>query len=151
MTYQMALQIHQLVFLGLEELCHGQSQQSSGSQPVLHDSAAQSWEAWNYPPRLEKGLEKLSTAYTAFQGSQKETIAQVPRGTIPGESDGEHLPCRLVNCGLKPSFCKNLASVLPCSAKLAELDLQLNDLGDHGVRLLCEGLRNPACNLRILW
>nr|XP_048304572.1 NACHT, LRR and PYD domains-containing protein 1a-like isoform X4 [Myodes glareolus] len=56
----------------------------------------------------------------------------------------------LVNCGLKPSFCKNLASVLPCSAKLAELDLQLNDLGDHGVRLLCKGLRSPACNLRIL-
>nr|XP_048304575.1 NACHT, LRR and PYD domains-containing protein 1a-like isoform X7 [Myodes glareolus] len=56
----------------------------------------------------------------------------------------------LVNCGLKPSFCKNLASVLPCSAKLAELDLQLNDLGDRGVRQLCKGLRSPACKLRIL-
>ncbi|KAK7800718.1 hypothetical protein U0070_011238 [Myodes glareolus] len=84
------------------------------------------------------------------QGSQRETIAQVPRTMIPGEPDDEHLPCRLVNCGLKPSFCKNLASVLPCSAKLAELDLQMNDLGDRGVRQLCKGLRSPACNLRIL-
>ncbi|XP_050018839.1 NACHT, LRR and PYD domains-containing protein 1a-like [Alexandromys fortis] len=57
---------------------------------------------------------------------------------------------RLVNCGLKPSFCKNLASVLPCSSSLTELDLQLNDLRDHGVRQLCKGLRSPACNLRIL-
>ncbi|CAO2644019.1 NACHT, LRR and PYD domains-containing protein 1a [Lemmus lemmus] len=80
----------------------------------------------------------------------RETIAQFPRAVVPGESDGEHLPCRLVNCGLTSRFCKNLASVLSASSSLAELDLQLNDLGDRGVRQLCRGLRNPACKLRIL-
>nr|XP_048304588.1 NACHT, LRR and PYD domains-containing protein 1a-like [Myodes glareolus]XP_048304589.1 NACHT, LRR and PYD domains-containing protein 1a-like [Myodes glareolus]XP_048304590.1 NACHT, LRR and PYD domains-containing protein 1a-like [Myodes glareolus]XP_048304592.1 NACHT, LRR and PYD domains-containing protein 1a-like [Myodes glareolus] len=57
----------------------------------------------------------------------------------------------LVNCGLTSSNCEDLAPVLSASSSLTELDLQLNDLGDHGVRQLCKGLRNPACNLRILW
>ncbi|XP_076398921.1 NACHT, LRR and PYD domains-containing protein 1a-like isoform X2 [Peromyscus maniculatus bairdii] len=57
----------------------------------------------------------------------------------------------LVNCGLTSGHCKHLASVFRASSSLAELDLQQNDLGDLGVRLLCEGLRNPNCNLRILW
>ena len=60
------------------------------------------------------------------------------------------ISCRLANCGLTSSCCEDLASVLSASSSLTELDLQLNDLGDHGVRLLCKGLRNPACNLRIL-
>ncbi|OBS72362.1 hypothetical protein A6R68_13063 [Neotoma lepida] len=57
----------------------------------------------------------------------------------------------LINCGLTSSYCVDLASVLRASTSLAELDLQLNDVGDRGVRLLCKGLRNSACNLSILW
>ncbi|OBS72365.1 hypothetical protein A6R68_13066, partial [Neotoma lepida] len=57
----------------------------------------------------------------------------------------------LVNCGLTSNSCVYLASVLRFSSSLTELNLQLNDLGDHGVRWLCEGLRSPNCNLRILW
>nr|XP_034360922.1 NACHT, LRR and PYD domains-containing protein 1b allele 5-like [Arvicanthis niloticus] len=57
----------------------------------------------------------------------------------------------LVDCGLTSTHCSLLANVLSVHFSLTEVDLQLNDLGDDGVRLLCEGLRNPDCNLRILW
>ena len=40
--------------------------------------------------------------------------------------------------------------MLATSPQLAELDLQQNDLGDLGVKLLCEGLKHHACQLKYL-
>uniref|UniRef100_A0A8C0W1V1 NACHT, LRR and PYD domains-containing protein 1 n=1 Tax=Castor canadensis TaxID=51338 RepID=A0A8C0W1V1_CASCN len=57
---------------------------------------------------------------------------------------------RMVGCGLTSICCQDLASVLSASLSLTELDLQQNDLGDHGVRLLCGGLRQPTCCLKLL-
>uniref|UniRef100_G1QDZ6 Uncharacterized protein n=1 Tax=Myotis lucifugus TaxID=59463 RepID=G1QDZ6_MYOLU len=57
---------------------------------------------------------------------------------------------RLVRCGLTNNCCKDLASMLGASPSLTELDLRQNDLGDLGLKLLCEGLRQPACQLRNL-
>ncbi|KAL6039532.1 hypothetical protein STEG23_002339, partial [Scotinomys teguina] len=56
----------------------------------------------------------------------------------------------LVNCGLTARHCADLASVFRASTNLLVLDLQLNDLGDRGVRVLCEGIKNAICNHRIL-
>ena len=36
------------------------------------------------------------------------------------------------------------------SLSLTELDLQQNDLGDLGMRLLCKTLRQPTCQLKLL-
>uniref|UniRef100_A0A8C7BL86 NLR family pyrin domain containing 1 n=1 Tax=Neovison vison TaxID=452646 RepID=A0A8C7BL86_NEOVI len=57
---------------------------------------------------------------------------------------------RLVGCSLTSSCCMALASALSASPRLTELDLQQNQLEDAGVRLLCEGLRRPTCQLRLL-
>ncbi|XP_076792519.1 NACHT, LRR and PYD domains-containing protein 1a-like isoform X1 [Arvicanthis niloticus] len=56
----------------------------------------------------------------------------------------------LVDCGLTSTHCSLLASVLIVHSSLTELDLRLNDLGDDGVRVLCEELNNLVCDLRIL-
>ncbi|XP_072796700.1 NACHT, LRR and PYD domains-containing protein 1 isoform X4 [Vicugna pacos] len=58
---------------------------------------------------------------------------------------------RLVSCSLTSGCCQDLASMLGASPSLTELDLQQNDLDDLGVRLLCEGLRQPTCRLTLLW
>ncbi|XP_069857440.1 NACHT, LRR and PYD domains-containing protein 1-like [Dipodomys merriami] len=57
---------------------------------------------------------------------------------------------RLARCGLTSSCGQDLASLLSNSCTLRELDLRQNDLGDLGVKLLCEGFKHPACQLTFL-
>ncbi|KAM6067889.1 NACHT, LRR and PYD domains-containing protein 6 [Theristicus caerulescens] len=57
---------------------------------------------------------------------------------------------RLWQCRLTEASCGALAAVLPASPSLRELHVGDNELGDGGVRRLCEGLRDPACRLQTL-
>lgn len=66
-----------------------------------------------------------------------------------------HPVCRLRTlwlkiCHLGQASCEDLASTLKMNQSLMELDLGLNDLGDSGALLLCEGLRHPDCKLQTL-
>ncbi|CAK6437470.1 unnamed protein product [Pipistrellus nathusii] len=56
----------------------------------------------------------------------------------------------LENCHLTAAYCKELSSSLMVNLRLTHLCLARNDLGDHGVRLLCEGLSYPECQLQTL-
>ncbi|KAK4822744.1 hypothetical protein QYF61_019935 [Mycteria americana] len=57
---------------------------------------------------------------------------------------------RLWWCGLSGPCCAELAALLAQHPSLARLELGDGTLGDGGVRLLCEGLRQPGCRLRVL-
>ncbi|KAK3516866.1 hypothetical protein QTP70_027078 [Hemibagrus guttatus] len=57
----------------------------------------------------------------------------------------------LRECNLTEESCKILSSVISSnSSNLRELNLSYNNLRDSGVKLLCEGLKDPQCKLEIL-
>uniref|UniRef100_A0A4W3ICM6 Uncharacterized protein n=1 Tax=Callorhinchus milii TaxID=7868 RepID=A0A4W3ICM6_CALMI len=45
---------------------------------------------------------------------------------------------------------EDLTSDLKVNHKLTELNLNYNNLGDRGVKRLCEALRNPKCKIQRL-
>uniref|UniRef100_F7E0E7 NLR family pyrin domain containing 2 n=1 Tax=Equus caballus TaxID=9796 RepID=F7E0E7_HORSE len=59
----------------------------------------------------------------------------------------------LENCHLTEASCKELSSALIVNQRLTHLCLAKNALGDGGVKLLCEGLSYPECQLQtlVLW
>nr|XP_036881638.1 NACHT, LRR and PYD domains-containing protein 12 isoform X1 [Manis javanica] len=67
-----------------------------------------------------------------------------------------HPACRLQklwldSCGLTARACEDLSPTLGAKQTLTELYLTNNALGNTGVRLLCKGLSQPSCKLRVLW
>ncbi|ELK09192.1 NACHT, LRR and PYD domains-containing protein 2 [Pteropus alecto] len=59
----------------------------------------------------------------------------------------------LENCHLTGACCKELSSALIVNQSLTHLCLAKNNLGDSGVKLLCEGLSYSECQLQtlVLW
>ncbi|XP_012582745.1 PREDICTED: NACHT, LRR and PYD domains-containing protein 12-like [Condylura cristata] len=56
----------------------------------------------------------------------------------------------LSECSLSATCCEFLAQVLCCTQSLTRLLLINNKIEDLGVKLLCEGLKQPDCQLRNL-
>uniref|UniRef100_A0A8C1UTV8 Uncharacterized protein n=1 Tax=Cyprinus carpio TaxID=7962 RepID=A0A8C1UTV8_CYPCA len=57
---------------------------------------------------------------------------------------------RLNNCELTEKSCSVLATVLSSKTILKEMNLNNSHLLDSGVKEICEGLKNPVCELKIL-
>uniref|UniRef100_I3MJM1 NLR family pyrin domain containing 1 n=1 Tax=Ictidomys tridecemlineatus TaxID=43179 RepID=I3MJM1_ICTTR len=105
-----------------------------------------SWQVLFSTLRVSGGLRELDLSGNSLSHSAVQNLRRTLR---PPLCYLETL--RLVSCGLTSSCCQDLASALSVSPRLLELDLQQNDLGDHGVRLLYKGLKHPACQLTLLW
>ncbi len=59
--------------------------------------------------------------------------------------------CRLRRCGVTDEGCAALSSVLRSnSSHLRELDLSENKVGDAGLKMISDGLKDPRCKLEKL-
>nr|XP_055062409.1 LOW QUALITY PROTEIN: NACHT, LRR and PYD domains-containing protein 12-like [Misgurnus anguillicaudatus] len=57
---------------------------------------------------------------------------------------------KLLCCDVTDEGCAALASALRSNSHLRDLDLTYNKLSDSGVKLICDGLKNPNCKLEKL-
>ncbi|XP_048221773.1 NACHT, LRR and PYD domains-containing protein 1 [Perognathus longimembris pacificus] len=124
----------------------GGAQRSSGvvlsTRAPLTDT---SWKVFFSTLKGSENLRELNLSGNLLSYSAVQSLCEMLR----------HPRChletlRLAHCGLTPSCCQDLASVLSTCSSLKNLDLRQNNLGDHGMMLLCEGLKQPFSHLLFL-
>ncbi|XP_022414278.1 NACHT, LRR and PYD domains-containing protein 3 isoform X3 [Delphinapterus leucas] len=104
-------------------------------------------------------MESLSLRLLHNSSKEEEEEEEEEKEEEVQHSDGN--PCvlsdphvaysqRLVNY-LTSSICRGIFSVLSDNWNLTELNLSGNTLGDPGMKVLCETLQQPGCNIRRLW
>uniref|UniRef100_A0A8C1MFR5 Uncharacterized protein n=1 Tax=Cyprinus carpio TaxID=7962 RepID=A0A8C1MFR5_CYPCA len=85
-------------------------------------------------------------------------LSRIELGVLDGEklsallmdSHSKVQKIKLNNCKLTEQSCSVLATVLSSKTILKELNLNNSRLLDSGVKEICEGLKNPVCELKIL-
>ncbi|XP_072895019.1 uncharacterized protein [Hemitrygon akajei] len=90
-----------------------------------------------------RSLTELDLAYNELGDSGVKLVSEVLRNP---ECKIQKL--RLQSVGLTADGVVDLASALRTNRSLTELDLADNELGDSGVKLVFEALRNPECKLQ---
>ena len=96
------------------------------------------------------GSPPVSAGLTAGVGKETQTGAPWARPcSCGGGAECPPAP-RLEYCNLTAAACEPLAAVLRATQYLKELMVSNNDMGEAGIRALCRGLADSACQLETL-
>ncbi|XP_073467652.1 NACHT, LRR and PYD domains-containing protein 3-like [Aquarana catesbeiana] len=103
------------------------------------------WEVFHSVLFTNKSLTRLELSYNNLQDSGVKHLCEGLRH--PGCSLQD---LSLWSCDLTHLCCDDLRSVLITNQSLTKLDLSYNKLKDSGIKLVCDGLRDPGCTLQEL-
>ncbi|KAL0629420.1 NACHT, LRR and PYD domains-containing protein 14 [Plecturocebus cupreus] len=92
-----------------------------------------------------KSLTHLDLGSNSLQDNGAKLLCDVFRHPSCNLQDLELMGCVLTN-----ACCLDLASVVLNNPNLRSLDLGNNNLQDDGVKILCDALRHPNCNIQRL-
>ncbi|KAM4706504.1 NACHT, LRR and PYD domains-containing protein 3-like [Discoglossus pictus] len=98
----------------------------------------------------QKSLEQLRLGKVENLQNELSKRAQQVQSVTEFELELQGLSAQLCRCDLTSSCCQDLQDVITINTSLITLDLSGNELGDSGVKLLCDGLKDPYCALQEL-
>ncbi|XP_077613050.1 NACHT, LRR and PYD domains-containing protein 2-like [Crocuta crocuta] len=116
----------------------------SGCQAVSCSDTTQQWADFSLALEANRSLKCLDLTASELLDESARMLCTTLR----------HPKCflekLLENCRLTEACCKELSSALIVNQRLTHLCLANSNLGDGGVKLLCEGLSHPDCQLQNL-
>ncbi|XP_031530993.2 ribonuclease inhibitor-like isoform X1 [Vicugna pacos] len=99
-------------------------------------------------PGLLRSLPTLQELHLSHNPLGDAGLQLLCEGLLDPKCQLEKL--QLEYCNLTAASCEPLAAVLRATQKLKELALSNNDIGEAGIRTLCRGLADSACQLETL-
>ncbi|KAF4097459.1 hypothetical protein G5714_021467 [Onychostoma macrolepis] len=109
---------------------------------MKQDKLADTLEALGTNPLLLKELDLSEDKLGDLDGEKLSALLM--------DSHSKVEKMKLNNCELTEKSCSVLATVLSSKTILKEMNLNNSRLLDSGVKEICEGLKNPVCELKIL-
>ncbi|KAJ1159257.1 hypothetical protein NDU88_011925 [Pleurodeles waltl] len=133
---------------GLIQLCHGLERPDCRIEKLWLVSCSLSGSCGAALASLLATSQTLTTLCLAENELGDPAVMQLCEGLKEPGCKIQTLDLWL--CSLSASCCPDLASAVIGSPALTELILSDNKLGDSGLQLLCDGLRNPGCKVQTL-
>ncbi|XP_034508589.1 ribonuclease inhibitor-like, partial [Ailuropoda melanoleuca] len=96
--------------------------------------------------RTKSSLQKLNLSNNKLGDAAVKQLCQALR-----DASCNLQSLQLENCHITAASCEDLSAILSHKPSLKEFCIGENKIGDAGIKVLCQGILNPNCNVEKLW
>ncbi|XP_069089568.1 uncharacterized protein [Pleurodeles waltl] len=131
---------------GVRRLCEGLKHQECKLQTLWLDSCSLTASCCPDVSSVLSSNQSLTELHLADNKLEDSGVQQIFNGL-------KHPNCRIQklwtwHCSMTDACCEDLSSALYTSPSLTHLEMCGNEIGDDGVRKICEGLKHPGCKMQ---